>query len=77
MRFIFLVFIVITYYTITFPQESQNKLQTPVCIEGDCISGKGKMLYPDSTIYEGNFYEKQRWGSGKMIYSDSIIYIVN
>ncbi len=45
------------------------------CIEGDCLSGKGKFIYQDGAMtYEGEFSDGLPNGIGKCTYSNGEIY---
>jgi len=42
------------------------------CIWGDCISGKGTRVYPDGSIYTGQFKDGKREGQGSLSWPDGI-----
>ena len=50
--------------------------QTGKCLKGNCITGIGKMLYSDSSTYEGSFVQGRKEGKGvfKTIGKDVIFY---
>ncbi len=45
------------------------------CVSGDCQNGKGKIIYSDNTIYEGEFLNGLADGYGKCNFSDGSTYI--
>lgn len=47
------------------------------CISGNCENGRGTYIYPDNTIYEGNFVNGMAEGYGVCYYTDGDIYAGN
>ncbi|MFK7948217.1 MAG: caspase family protein [Saprospiraceae bacterium] len=47
------------------------------CVSGNCESGRGTYIYPDNTIYEGNFGNGMAEGYGVCYYADGDIYAGN
>jgi len=44
------------------------------CLSGDCLNGKGVLLYPDSERYVGQFWEGKRHGEGTFYYRNGSRY---
>ncbi len=44
------------------------------CLEGDCISGKGTVLFEDGGRYTGEFQDNLRHGYGEMNFSDGFVF---
>lgn len=56
------IFTVLSFFICTYIN-SQNK----GCVWGDCINGKGKYIFDNGTVYEGEFKKGQLNGYGKLI----------
>jgi hypothetical protein len=44
------------------------------CIEGDCVNGKGKYIYKNSSSYSGDFKDSLAHGYGKCLYDNGNSY---
>jgi hypothetical protein len=53
----------------TFAQTNANK-----CVSGDCVNGKGKMVYSNGNIYEGDFVSGIPEGYGTTNFANGSIY---
>lgn len=45
------------------------------CVSGDCVNGKGKMVYTNGDSYEGDFVDGRRQGQGTFTYKNGQIYV--
>lgn len=50
-------------------QHTANK-----CVSGDCVNGRGKMLYANGNIYEGDFVNGKREGLGTSTFTNRATY---
>lgn len=55
------------------PYGAARNVQTG-CISGDCKAGTGIYIYPDGTIYSGEFWHGRRNGTGICYYADNSRY---
>ena len=46
--------------------------QTGTCVSGNCVTGKGKMVYNDGSFYEGDFVNGSRQGKGTLDADDHV-----
>ena len=44
------------------------------CLEGNCENGKGKFIYPDTRVYDGEWQDGKKHGQGVMIFHDGTVY---
>jgi tetratricopeptide (TPR) repeat protein len=52
-----------------FAQTTANK-----CVSGDCVNGRGKMVYSNGNIYEGDFVNGKAEGHGTSNFADRATY---
>ncbi|MEQ1642280.1 MAG: hypothetical protein ABL959_02415 [Pyrinomonadaceae bacterium] len=45
------------------------------CMSGNCVNGKGKMVYRTGDIYEGDFVDGKRVGQGTYTYKNGQLYV--
>ena len=49
--------------------------QTNKCVSGNCVNGKGKYIFANGDIYEGDFVNSKMSGQGTYTYKNGDIYI--
>ena len=50
------------------------KLPSGFCIDGNCNTGKGKILNDNGSVYEGDVLDGKMHGKGKMLYTSGAIF---
>ncbi|MBK7393758.1 MAG: hypothetical protein IPI64_10740 [Chloracidobacterium sp.] len=48
---------------------------TDKCVSGNCVNGKGKMVYVIGDVYEGDFVKGKKSGKGILTYKNGDIYV--
>lgn len=48
---------------------------TDKCVSGNCVNGKGKMVYATGDVYEGDFVNGKKKGKGILTYKNGDIYV--
>lgn len=51
----------------------QKTCRTGVCKEGDCLNGKGNMLFPEGSSYQGRFADGEFQGEGTLKFCNGTI----
>ncbi len=57
----------------TILEKSETKSDN--CISGNCINGKGKIVYTDGNIYEGDFVNGKKEGQGTFTVKNGQVYV--
>jgi len=57
--------------TLTFAQQPATAKKT--CLSGNCINGKGKVIYPNGDTYDGDFVNAIPQGFGTFYFNNGII----
>ena len=52
----------------------QAVVANQTCVSGNCINGKGKLVYPNGDTYEGDFVNGSLEGEGVFIYVNYGVY---
>jgi hypothetical protein len=65
-------FVDFTRMGIRFEAEATTIKDEVGCVMGNCENGYGRLVYPDGSIYEGNFLNKERAGFGMFIWKEDL-----
>lgn len=65
-------FVDFTRMGIRFEVESKPIVDVTGCVLGTCENGYGRLIYPDGSIYEGNFINKERAGYGMFVWKEDL-----
>ena len=57
----------------TIETTPKKTINAPICVDGDCLKGKGKMQYK-SGVYEGDWKNGLRHGYGKFTWTNGDTY---
>ena len=55
--------------------ESEKTAAANECVSGNCVNGKGKMVYTNGNSYEGNFVNGKKEGQGTFTYKHGTVYV--